>query len=124
MDPRSPVHEIVNALWSALHALGSPATTREIEHWGFSIHGALSAAGREFHNHDHVIDLASGGDPLEVIAALYHDAVYIQVDQGPPRSMRDELAPVLAPGSEGWRVLPDAAGPVTGDVLQVFGRGV
>jgi len=124
MDPRSPVHEIVNALWTALHALGSPATTREIEQWGFSIHGALSAAGREFHNHDHVIDLVADGDPLEVIAALYHDAVYIQVDHGPPRSMRDELAAVLAPSADGWRVLPDAAGPVTGDVLQVFGRGV
>jgi hypothetical protein len=124
MDQRSPVHEIVNALWSALHSLESPATTREIEHWGFSIHAALSAAGREFHNHDHVIDLVADGDPLEIIAALYHDAVYIQVDQGPPRSMREELSSVLAQGADGWRVLPAAAGPVTGDILHVFGRSV
>jgi hypothetical protein len=124
MDQRSPVHEIVNALWAALDDLGSAATTREIERWGFSIHAALSAAGREFHNHDHVIDLVIDGDPLEVIAALYHDAVYIQVDQGPPRSMRDELASVLAQAGDGWRVLPGAADPVTGDVLQVFGRSV
>jgi hypothetical protein len=124
MEQRSPVHEIVNALWRALHELGSPAATGEIERWGFSIHAALSAAGREFHNHDHVIDLVVDSDPLEVIAALYHDAVYIQVDQGPPRSMRDELASVLAQGADGWRVLPSAAGPVTGDVLGVFGRRV
>jgi hypothetical protein len=124
MNQRSPVHEIVNALWRALHDLGSPATTGEIEQWGFSIHAALSAAGREFHNHDHVIDLVAGSDPLEVIAALYHDAVYIQVDLGPPRSMRDELASVLAQGADGWRVLPAAAGPGTGDVLHVFGRSV
>jgi len=124
METRSPVHEIVNALWRALHELGSPATTNEIEQWGFSIHGALSAAGREFHNHDHVIDLVTDGDPLEVIAALYHDAVYIQVDQGPPRSMKEELASVLAQGADGWRVLPTAANLVTGDVLHVFGRKV
>jgi hypothetical protein len=124
MDQRSPVHEIVNALWRALHDLGSAATTGEIEQWGFSIHAALSAAGREFHNHDHVIDLVADCDPLEVIAALYHDAVYIQVDFGPPRSMRDELTGVLAQGADGWRVLPSAAGPVTGDVLRVFGRSV
>jgi hypothetical protein len=124
MDQRSPVHEIVNSLWRALHDLGSSATTGEIERWGFSIHGALSAAGREFHNHDHVIDLVGDGDPLEVIAALYHDAVYIQVDQGPPRSMRDELASLLAQGADGWRVLPAAAGPVTRDVLAVFSRSV
>ena len=124
MNQRSPVHEIVNALWRALHDLRSTATTDEIEQWGFSIHAALSAAGREFHNHEHVIDLVEDSDPLEVIAALYHDAVYIQVDLGPPRSMRDELASVLAQGADGWRVLPAAAGPGTGDVLQVFGRSV
>jgi hypothetical protein len=124
MEQRSPVHEIVNALWRALHDLGSPAAMREIERWGFSIHAALSAAGREFHNHDHVINLVADGDPLEVIAALYHDAVYIQVDLGPPHSMRDELSGVMAQGPEGWRVLPGAAEPVTGDVLHVFGRKV
>jgi hypothetical protein len=124
-DERSPVHEIVNALWRALHALGSTAAMADIERWGFSIHAALSAAGREFHNHDHVVDMIGEGDPLELIAALYHDAVYIQVDQGPPRSMRAEIDTVLAQaGDDGWRVLPQAAGPITGDVLAVFDRKV
>jgi hypothetical protein len=128
MEQRSPVHEIVNALWRALHELGTTAAIEDIERWGFSIHAALSAAGREFHNHDHVIDIARHGDPLEVIAALYHDAVYIQVDQGPPRSMRTEMARVLAQtdGRDGgYRVLPQAAeAQVTSDVLAVFGRKV
>lgn len=121
---RSPVHEIVNALWRALHDLGSRASTAEIERWGFSLHAALSAPGREFHNHDHVVHLLADGDPLEVIAALYHDAVYIQVDQGAPRSMKLELDQVLVQEAAGWRVLPGAAAPVTGEVLTVFGRQV
>src|SRR5690349_7383187 len=125
MDLRSPVHELVNALWRALHDLGSEASTIEIEQWGFSIHAARSAPGREFHNHDHVIGLAKEGDPLEVIAALYHDAVYIQVDHGPPRSMRAEMDRVLAPAESGWRITPAAAdAEVTADVLAVFGRKV
>ncbi len=124
MEQRSPVHGIVSALWRALHDLGSAATTPEIEQWGFSIHAALSAAGREFHNHDHVIEIASVGDPLEVIAALYHDAIYIQVDQGPPRSMKTELGSVLAADGDGWRVLPGAADPATNDVLVIFNRKV
>ena len=49
MDQRSPVHEIVNALWRALHQLGGAAETTDVERWGFSIDAALSAAGREFH---------------------------------------------------------------------------
>src|SRR5437868_3939840 len=125
MELRSPVHDIVNALWRALRDLGSSAETNEIEQWGFSIHAALSAAGREFHNHDHVIEIAREGDPLEVIAALYHDAVYIQVDQGPPRSMRGEMDLALVQAEGGWRILASAGeDPVTADVLAVFGRRV
>jgi len=125
MEQRSPVHELVHALWRALHELGSTADVADVERWGFSLHAALSAPGREFHNHDHVIDLASSGDPLEVIAALYHDAVYIQVDQGPPRSMRMEMDRVLAQTTGGWTVLPRAATEqVSADVLAVFGRAV
>ena len=118
------MHELVNALWRALHDLESSAETYDIECWGFSIHAALSAAGREYHNHDHVVGLLQHGDPLEKIAALYHDAVYMQVDQGPPPSMKEELDSVLGPAPDGYRVLPIAAGPVTGDVLVVFDRKV
>jgi hypothetical protein len=124
MPDRSSVHEIVNHLWRALRDVGSAATTPDIERWGFSIHGALSADSREFHNHDHVIDIASNGDPLEVIAALYHDSVYVQIDLGPPRSMKPELDQVFAAQSEGWRILPGAANPVLRDVLAIFGREV
>jgi hypothetical protein len=125
VEQRSPVHEIVNALWRALHELDCEAETNEIELWGFSIHAALSAPGREFHNHDHVIEIAREGDALETIAALYHDAVYIQVDQGPPRSMRNEMDKALAQTDGGWRVLATAAeNEVTADVLAVFGRHV
>ncbi|HEY4239615.1 MAG TPA: hypothetical protein VGM88_07355 [Kofleriaceae bacterium] len=114
----------MSALWRSLHAIGSPAAMEDIERWGFSIHAALSAAGREYHNHEHVIGLAADGDPLEVLAALYHDAVYIQVDQGLPQSMRDELSAVLGAGAEGWRVMPAAAEGAARDVLAVFGRSV
>jgi hypothetical protein len=123
VEKRSPVHEIVNALWRALHELGSEADLAEIERWGFSIHMALSAPGREYHNHAHVVDLLHEGDALEVIAALYHDAVYIQVDQGLPYSMKSELGGVLAAEADGWRVLPAAAGRA-GETLAVFGRRV
>jgi len=123
MDPQSPVHEIVSVLWKALHDLGVETETTNIERWGFSIHGAISAPGREYHNHDHVMSLTHDVEPLEVIAALYHDAVYIQVDKDLPKSMAAELATVLAPVDKGWRVLPAAGDDeVTADVLAVFGR--
>jgi hypothetical protein len=123
MEPQSPVHEIVSVLWKALHDLGINAETSDVERWGFSIHGALSAPGREYHNHDHVMSLTHDCEPLEVLAALYHDAVYIQVDKGFPGSMADELASVLERGDHGWSILPAAGdNEVTADVLAIFGR--
>jgi hypothetical protein len=118
MEQRSPVHEIVDALWSALARLGVNAPLSDVEHWAFSIHGAVSAPGREYHNHAHVIEIATAEDPLEVIAALYHDAIYFQIDLGAPPSMAREIARVLEPVATGWRLLPAA----DADVLAVFGR--
>lgn len=121
--PRSPVHQIVNALGLALQGLGARPDPLDVERWGFAIHGALSAPGREFHNHEHVLALADGsdGDPLDVIAALYHDAVYIQVDQGTPHTMGAELAQVLVVEDGGGRLLAPASEAVA-DVLAIFGR--
>jgi hypothetical protein len=121
---RSPVHDIVLALWGALRDLSSSAAPADVERWGFSIHAALSASGREFHNHEHVLDLIEGADPVEVLAALYHDAVYIQVDQGPPRSMRAELTAGLVHDGDGYRILPAASRGAAAEVLAVFGRVV
>ena len=123
--PRSPVHQIVNALGLALRELGATPPVLDLERWGFAVHAALSATGREFHNHEHVLALADGsdGDPIDVLAALYHDAVYVQVDHGPPRSMRAEFDQVFARVDDGWRVLAPPSQAVA-DVLAVFDRKV
>jgi hypothetical protein len=121
---RSPVHDIVNSLWRSLESLGAIIKPRDAERWGFAIHAALSAAGREFHNHEHVIELLSDAGPIESVAALYHDAVYIQVDHGPPRAMQQELAGLfdIAVGTYGgWRLRPEAQ-DLTPEVLHIFGR--
>ena len=133
-DRRAPVHEVIGALKGALRELGSQASTADIEQWGFSIHATLSAAWRQFHNHEHIMEVMADLDGLEVIAALYHDIVYLQADRGLPRSLRDQLACVLAPAlgepSEGpeserppqaWSVLPVEPGSPASDVLAVFG---
>ncbi len=120
---RAPVHQIVEVLGLALRGLGATPAPLALERWGFAIHGALSAPGREYHNHDHVLALADdgAGEPLDVLAALYHDAIYLQVDLGPPPSMRAELDRVLVRADAGWTVLPPPTAAAA-DVLAVFAR--
>lgn len=121
---RSPVHEIIHCLWQALESLGVKVHLGDIERWGFVIHAALSAPGREFHNHRHVLDIVREADPLEALAALYHDAVYMQVDKGLPRAMAQTIDALIAEEQGGWRILPAAAEGPTKDVLAVFDKRV
>lgn len=121
---RSPVHEIVHCLWQALEALGVKVHLGDIERWGFVIHAALSAPGREFHNHRHVLEIVRDADPLEALAALYHDAVYMQVDKGVPAAMAQTLDLLIAEEKGGWRILPAAGEGPAKDVLAVFDKRV
>ncbi len=119
----SPSHEIVRSLWKALRLLGVDPRPSDVERWGLSVHCALSAMARQFHSHEHVMGLADGVAPLEVIAALYHDVVYVQVDGELPGSMSELLSPLLERQDAGWAIRDAAlATPATRNVLAVFGR--
>lgn len=121
--PRSPLHVILGALGDALASLGRQPGSAEVERLGFALHEALSSQARGFHTHWHVIQLLPGADPLEVVGALYHDLVYVQVDLGLPPGLGGILTPFLLREDEGWRILPGAASDATArDVLSVFGR--
>ncbi len=145
MSAPSSSHQIVGRLWRALRALGASPTAAEVETWGLAVHSALAATSREFHSHEHVLELAEGAEPLDVIAALYHDVVYVQVDREMPVALAAILAPMLEPESgplgesraspcdraklhdrhltASWRVRDAATSdPFARDVLAVFGR--
>jgi hypothetical protein len=120
---RSPVHRIIDALSGAVQGLGLGVPPLFVEKWGVAIHQALSSRAREFHTHQHVLDLIVDADPIETIAALYHDIVYVQVDLGVPQHYEDILLPLVSREKEGWRILPHAGvDPTARLVLDVFGH--
>ncbi len=122
---RSPIHHIVSTLTESLKRLGVVSNPLDVERCAFTIHRAISSRSREFHTHDHVLELAQEIDPIGVIAALYHDLVYVQVDLGLPDSSAALLDPLLRREEKGWRILEGAeTDPVTRDVLRVFGMKV
>lgn len=120
---RSPVHRIIDALFGAVQGLGLGVPSLFVEKWGVAIHQALSSRAREFHTHQHVLDLTVDADPIETIAALYHDIVYVQVDLGVPPHYNEILEPLISREKDGWRILPHAAvDPTAKLVLDVFGH--
>jgi len=42
----------------------------------------MTGPWRSFHTPDHIFEVGEGGDAIEAISALFHDLVYVQVDQG------------------------------------------
>lgn len=121
---RSPVHRLVQAHVEAFDRLGISVSPSDIERMAFMVHHTVSSGTREFHTHEHVLELAQDPDPIGMLAALYHDLVYVQVDLGIPPALVEALSPLIEPAEGGWRILPAAAQPQLADTLAIFGRQI
>jgi hypothetical protein len=62
---------------------------------------------RSFHTPDHILQVAEGGDAIEVLAALFHDVVYIQVDSCIPAAVQTLLMPFCAAPSQSLKPLAE-----------------
>lgn len=78
----SSVSQLVRLFRSTLSEIGREPTTEAIEAMSFLVFQAMSGRSREYHGVGHVFTVASGLPPLGRLAAIYHDTVYHQVDQG------------------------------------------
>jgi hypothetical protein len=56
---------------------------------------AMTGPWRYFHTPSHIFEVGAGGDAIEVIAALFHDLVYVQVDQGISVNISRYIAPYI-----------------------------
>ncbi len=64
----------------------------ELEQLGKMVHEAMTVQGRSFHTPEHIFSLVDGSDPIQALAALFHDVVYYEIDQG----FTTEVGTVLA----------------------------
>lgn len=53
-----------------------------LEELAVTVHRAMSVEGRHYHTPEHVLSLISPDNPIQSLAALFHDLVYYQVDRG------------------------------------------
>jgi hypothetical protein len=117
------LHAIIGEFSDALAGLGKRAAPATLERLALVVHRAMTGAARMFHTKDHVFDLARGADPIETLAALFHDVVYFQVDQGLSKSLEPVLLPyvTLEGGSVRVRAIDPVADPPGALVLAIFG---
>jgi hypothetical protein len=76
------VHRTIRLLQEALEQLNVSIPLGDLERIGVMVNRAMSAQERSFHTPEHIFDLVEKGNPHMTLAALFHDIVYYQVDQG------------------------------------------
>ena len=55
----------------------------------------MDSPWRDFHSTDHIFEVGRNGDAIEVLAALFHDIVYVQVDKSINFNLTYYLAPFI-----------------------------
>ena len=93
--PGGTVHRIIGLLQGALTQLKTGIDDGTIERIGVMVHQAMSMQHRSFHTPEHIFDLADPEDPHSTLAAIFHDTVYFQVDDGFHEDIRKILDPYI-----------------------------
>ncbi|MFM8863504.1 MAG: hypothetical protein ACKOFG_01005 [Limnohabitans sp.] len=108
MDRSLYVNRCLQALQRAASALGGDPGAPAWPVLAEMVIQAMSGPWRSFHTPEHIFDVGEGGSPTEVIAALFHDLVYVQVDQGINLSLARHLADAVEETREGLKLNPAA----------------
>ncbi len=65
----------------AFDGLGVDISLLRLEALGIMVHEAMTVQGRSFHTPEHIFNLADATNPVQALAALFHDVVYYEIDQ-------------------------------------------
>jgi hypothetical protein len=66
----------------AIQQLGGDADPAQLSKTAELVIQTMTGPWRFFHTPEHIFEVGESGDAIEVLAALFHDLVYVQVDQG------------------------------------------
>jgi hypothetical protein len=70
----------------AFRALSVSVDMAQSERLAMVVQFAMDSKVRAYHTTAHIFGLCEGLNPCQVLAALFHDLVYYQLDGGPPES--------------------------------------
>jgi len=97
-SPRSTYFEkLVRIFSSSLRELNASPSHMQVERMSIIVLESMSQKSREFHSVQHIFDVCEGStDPILILSSIFHDIVYVQVDQ----IITPEQAKVLGPAIE------------------------
>src|SRR5687767_90175 len=84
------INRFIKLFADAFRALSAEVPMAEVERLAMLIHHSMDRSPRVYHTSAHVLDMCEGMNPRQVLATLFHDVVYYQLDGGFP-SLADTL---------------------------------
>ena len=123
-----------DSLMQSIEELGGKIELAQLEHIVDLIIRAMTGPWRFFHTTEHIFEVGKSDEPIEVLAALFHDLVYVQVDQGVSLNISSYIAPFVKdvkgqlvireshelPDSRLFEIVTDIFGLAPGQVLSPF----
>jgi hypothetical protein len=85
----------LDCLVSSIEQLGGRVDVPKLDQIAELIIQTMRGPWRYFHTSEHIFEVGGSVDPIEVLAALFHDLVYVQVDQGVSFNISSALSPFV-----------------------------
>ncbi|MFM9268001.1 hypothetical protein [Tychonema sp. BBK16] len=85
----------LDCLVTSIEQLEGRVDIRKFEQIAELIIQTMRGPWRYFHTSEHIFEVGGSVDPIEVLAALFHDLVYVQVDQGVNFNISSALCPFV-----------------------------
>lgn len=89
------IQKTITLFRDALDGLNVTIPLIQLEELAIMVHEAMTVQARHFHTPEHIFSLADGEDPIQALAALFHDVVYYEVDEGFIPQVEEVLAPYI-----------------------------
>jgi hypothetical protein len=94
------INRFIRLFDDAFRQLSVEVPSHDVEVLAMLIHDSMEQGRRVYHTSDHVFALAEGMNARQVLAALFHDVVYFQLDGGFPRRAHGVLKRVTRSGGK------------------------
>ncbi|MEG4284619.1 hypothetical protein QUB68_15935 [Microcoleus sp. A006_D1] len=85
----------LDGLVESIEQLGGRVEIGKLEQIAELIIQTMRGPWRYFHTSEHIFEVGGSVDAIEVLAALFHDLVYVQVDQGVSFNISSALCPFV-----------------------------
>lgn len=101
------LHRLIAVFMEISPSFRHACSSKGIEELAILVHGIMSRRTRQFHTLEHVFGFIDGSDYLTALAAVFHDLVYFQIDDGLPAELSARLAAYVVIEADGIRVRPE-----------------